>query len=49
MHNVYADPAFSKTIADTKVRLKPTRQSLGETDEHRGRIRAIIDAHREQE
>jgi hypothetical protein len=45
MHNVVADPAYSKIIADLKVQLKATREALGETDEKRPNIQAIIDAH----
>jgi arylsulfatase A-like enzyme len=44
MHNVYTDPAYGKIIADLKEQLKETRQALGETDEKRPKIQAIIDA-----
>lgn len=48
MHNAYADPAYSKIIADLKVQLKQTRQALGETDEKNPKLQAVIDANWEE-
>ncbi len=45
MHNRYRDPKYAEVIAKLKKELRSIRRELGDTDDGRARIRAIIDAH----
>lgn len=45
MHNEYANPKYTKTIAQLKQQLKQLREELDETDAKYPHIQKVIDAH----